>query len=272
MDRAQSLDSQFNIEEQRAAFVKNTTPAVVPGHVERALPLHRLGEARRQKDVLRVKVCHRNGLFRKCLASVLSLDEGFRVTDADHSGPEFLQSVQEGEPCDVILVDSMLPDELALRLAQDFRASGVRTKVILLSGVDLCEQLFDCIAVGVHGCVSEESSIEQVCAAVEQAVRGETVCSPDILRTMFAGMTKFREEPFCREQANAVKLTPRELEIVELIAQRLGNKQIAKRLSLSLYTVKNHVHNIVAKLQVEDRREAVEYARQRRWLTRTSSN
>jgi len=222
-------------------------------------------------QALRVKVCHRSRIFRECLASALSLDERFRVTDADHSGPEFLQSLK-GEPCDAILVDSMLPDGLAVRLAQDFEASGVRTKVILLSGVDSHEQVFDCIAGGVHGCASENSSIEQVRAAVEQAVRGETVCSPEILGTMFARMTKFRQEPFWRERANSVRLTPRELEIVELIAQRLGNKQIAKRLSLSLYTVKNHVHNIIEKLQVEDRHEAVEYARRRRWLTRTSPN
>lgn len=218
-------------------------------------------------QVISVKVCHRSGMFRRCLASVLSLDERFLGTDVDHNGPEFRRTLQEGGPCDAILVDLMLPDELALRLAEDFRASGVRTKVILLSGVDLRKQLFDCIAVGVHGCVSEESSIEQVRAAVERVVRGETVCSPDLLGTMFAGMSKFREEPSFRDRANLVKLTPRELEIVELIAERLGNKQIAKRLSLSLYTVKNHVHNIVEKLQVEDRHEAVEYARRRQWLT-----
>ena len=222
-------------------------------------------------QVIRVKVCHRSRIFRECLASALSLDERFRVTDADHSGPEFLRSLN-GEPCDAILVDSMLPDELAVRLAQDFQANGVRTKVILLSGVDSHEQLFDCMVGGVHGCVSENSSIEQMRAAIEQAVRGETVCSPDILGTMFAGMTKFRQETFWRERANSVRLTPRELEIVELIAQGLGNKQIAKRLFLSLYTVKNHVHNLVEKLQVEDRHEAVEYARRHRWLTRMSPN
>jgi DNA-binding NarL/FixJ family response regulator len=221
--------------------------------------------------VIHVKVCHRSRIFRECLAGVLSLDERFQATDADHGGPEFLPSLK-AEPCDVVLVDSMLPDGLAVRLAQDLQASGVAAKVLLLAGVDSHEQLFDCIADGVHGCVSENSSIEQVRAAVEQAVRGETVCSPEILGTMFASMTKFGHETFRRERANSATLTRRELEIVELIAQRLSNKQIAKRLSLSLYTVKNHVHNIVEKLHVEDRHEAVEYARRHQWLTRTSPN
>jgi len=61
-------------------------------------------------------------------------------------------------------------------------------------------------------------------------------------------------------------LTPRELEILNLISDHLGNKQIANRLSVSTYTVKNHVHHILEKLQVHSRAEAVDYARQRQWL------
>jgi len=104
----------------------------------------------------------------------------------------------------------------------------------------------------------------------ESIRRGSTLVIARVLDEEAAGIERIlaNQEHFAirRKRVERVELTPRELEIVHLIAERLSNKEIAKRLCVSLYTVKNHVHNIVEKLQVKNRFEAVEYAHQRRWL------
>ena len=86
---------------------------------------------------------------------------------------------------------------------------------------------------------------------------------------MFGWLAESAAEAYRRDRSRPSELTPREVEVLRLIEEHLSNKQIARRLSLSLYTVKNHVHNIVEKLKVCDRHEAVEYAGRRHWLTRS---
>ena len=83
---------------------------------------------------------------------------------------------------------------------------------------------------------------------------------------MFARLAELSRERARSERVEALELTPREMEILQLIAEGLSNRSIAERLSLSVYTVKNHVHHILEKLHVQDRREAVEHAYARHWL------
>ncbi len=95
---------------------------------------------------------------------------------------------------------------------------------------------------------------------------GETFCSQGLVHSILHHMGQKARGHHACDQRPATGLTRRELEIVRLIAEHLSNKQIARQLSLSLYTVKNHVHNIVDKLHVTGRYEAVDYAREQRWL------
>ena len=214
---------------------------------------------------VRLMIVHRNRLFRECLASVLSDDEQFHVMDLDHTDPGYLQSIEE-EPPDVILVDINLPEQGAVTLIRFVREHVDRAMVVLLAYPDSEENLFECLTAGVHGCVPGESSLHDLQVAIEKVSQGETVCSPEVVFSMFSRLAQTARASHWRDRIESVDLTPRELEIVHLIADRLSNKEIARKLSLSLHTVKNHVHNIIEKLQVEDRFEAVEYARQRRWL------
>ena len=217
-------------------------------------------------------IVHRNRLFRECLASVLSRGERFRLTDVDQADPNYLESIQEQDP-DVILIDLNLPEQLAVGLTQHIRESVPRAKMILLAPAqallahgDAEDRLVECLAAGAHGCVLEESSLQELQTAIEKVVAGEKSYSPEIVPSMCDRLVQVARGVSWRERVKSVDLTPRELEVVSLIAEELSNKQIARRLSLSLYTVKNHVHNIVEKLQVENRFKAVEYARQQGWL------
>ena len=214
---------------------------------------------------IHVRIIHRNRLFRECLESVLAEDQRFDVRSVDHTDTEALETFDQ-EESDVFLIDLNLPGELAVKLTRRIRERMDRAKLLLLAYASSQDCLIECIAAGAHGCILEASSLDELDMAIEKVFHGETFCSQEIVQTMFDRLASTAPNAPLRRRAESIDLTRRELEVVDLISDRLSNKEIAKKLSLSVYTVKNHVHNIVEKLSVEDRHEAVEYARQRRWL------
>ena len=214
---------------------------------------------------IRVKIVHRNRIFRECLARVLSGDGRFLVAQVDHTDADYLAAIAAERP-QVVLIDLSLPQQLALSLTQHIREEASYARIIVLTHVNTHDDLAECFAAGAQGGVLEESSLQDLREAIEKVAAGETFCSPGLVHSMFRRLAQSAQESYRRDRVDAVRLTARELEIVRLISEHLSNKQIAKRLSVSLYTVKNHVHNIVEKLQVTGRYEAVDYARKQRWL------
>ena len=214
---------------------------------------------------IHLRIIHGNRLFRECLESVLAEDQRFDVRSVDHTDTEALETFDQ-EESDVFLIDLNLPGELAVKLTRRIRERMDRAKLLLLAYASSQDCLIECISAGAHGCILEASSLDELDTAIEKVFHGETFCSQEIVQTMFDRLASTASNAPLRRRAESIDLTRRELEVVDLISDRLSNKEIAKKLSLSVYTVKNHVHNIVEKLCVEDRHEAVEYARQRRWL------
>ena len=126
--------------------------------------------------------------------------------------------------------------------------------------------VLECVEAGAHGFVLEESSLEDLRNAIDLVVAGQRFYSQSIVESMFDQLALFSRESRWRSRLKNVALTQRELEVLRWIAEGLSNKQVARKLSVSLYTVKNHVHNILEKLQVSDRFEAVEQAIDNRWF------
>ncbi|MEI8384203.1 MAG: response regulator transcription factor [Planctomycetota bacterium] len=117
------------------------------------------------------------------------------------------------------------------------------------------------------GCLYEEVPLINVSAAIETVLSGQSFCSPELANALMAQIGRRGHLASWSQHVDDVQLTSREREVLELIAwENLGNKQIARRLEVSLYTVKNHVHNILEKLGVADRHDAVHHARQRKLL------
>jgi len=214
--------------------------------------------------VVRLSVFHHNRLFRECLISVLS-GLGYRMTEVDPSDTDYMELIEQERP-DLILVGVSAPGQGAVELCRHVREHVGTAKIVLLARGSNEEDLYECFAAGVDGCLFEESPLAELQTAIEMVLRGEPFCPPQLVYSMFQKLTETAHPPRWTRRVQSVELTPRELEIVHLIAERLSNKEIAKKLSVSLYTVKNHVHNIVEKLQVKNRFEAVEYAYGRRWL------
>ncbi len=219
-----------------------------------------------QMPRVQLGLLHRNRLFCDCMVSVFDGLRNYEAFAFDHRQAECLQSIQARRP-DLLLVDSKLPRRLAVEVTHFVLNHVGRTRILLLGSVDCEDILIECIGAGAQGCVVEESTLAELQVALEKVYHGEPYCSPFLVHSVLRSLAETTSPPRWLDGARTIHLTFREHEILELISQHLGNKAIAKHLSISIYTVKNHLHNIFEKLQVGSRFEAVEYARQRNWIS-----
>lgn len=213
----------------------------------------------------RLIVTGTHALFRECLASMLYKLGRFHVTHHTGDLRQALAKVQELRP-DLLVIDLNEPGEGEIELVRGTRRDCPDVRIVVLGQCNAETEILRCIEAGAGACVSKESSLEELCGVLKRVLDGEAVYSPQIAYSMFARLAELSRERARSERIEALELTPREMEILQLIAEGLSNRAIAEQLSLSVYTVKNHVHHILDKLQVQDRREAVEHAYARHWL------
>lgn len=191
-------------------------------------------------------------LYRVGLAQLLGTRNGFTVVGAVGTGREAVERLDETTP-DVALVDISIPDldEMSTALAQ--RAPRIPLVAIGISDAD--SDLLAGAEMGILGSVTRESSIDELAAALQRAADGELVCSP---RTAGTLIRRVAELSAANHHGRTVALlTHREREVAKLICEDLSNKEIATRLGIEVATVKNHVHNLLDKLRVHRRAEAV---------------
>jgi len=202
-------------------------------------------------EALRTVVVSDIRIFREGLAALLA-ERGFEVAVAVDASSG-LESIRAHRP-KVALVDAAVPAAIDL-----IREAG-STRVVVFGLGDTEEEVVACAEAGASGYVARDDSFDDLVAALESAARSELLCSPRMAAVLLRRVSTLAVE--WRGGATR-RLTPREREIVELIDEGLSNKEIARRLSIELATVKNHVHNILEKLQVRRRGEAVAYVRDR---------
>lgn len=217
------------------------------------------------RRTLRLAVIHRHRLVRTSLVSAISQVRYLKAIEVDHSASNRFELLAKAQ-LDAVLIDQNLRDGLAVELTQEIRHRLEGVKVLLLVPADGDHEVIEGVEAGAHGCLCNDSTLEELATAVETVFRGETYCSPQIVDLMMRQLAQLAREARSFERVDSTKLTEREFEILQLMAHGSSNKQIARELSLSLYTVKNHVHNILEKLEVSDRREAVAHAHRQQWL------
>jgi len=213
----------------------------------------------------RLVIAGTHSLFRECLASMLGKVGHYQVTHHTGDFHRALETVEARCP-DILVIDLNDPDDAATELVRSTRRQCPDVKIVILGTGGADHSILHCIEAGAGACVSKESSLDELCSVIERVRRGEAVYSPQIAYSMFARLAELSRERVRSERVEALELTPREMEILQLIAEGMSNRRIAEQLSLSVYTVKNHVHHILEKLHVQDRREAVEHAYARHWL------
>ena len=182
------------------------------------------------------------------------------VTIVDEPNAEaFVPPLHEG--LDLLLIDASLPNMMAFRWVQTLRTTNHAPRTILLissSSPDLIEASLQAVA---DGCILDDDTFDDLRQAIETVVSGRSYCSPRVAYRLFTQTGKRGQPSRPVTRGGDSRLTRREVEVLRLIAKRnLGNKQIARELRVSVYTVKNHVHSIISKLSVEDRQMAVHHA------------
>jgi DNA-binding NarL/FixJ family response regulator len=205
--------------------------------------------------------------------SIVLVDDHQLLTDALtailHSEPD-LRVVGVAETCaaarerlrricpDVLLLDVSLPDGDGISLVPEFNRLCPGAYILVLTSFSDEKTLTRAIETGVNGFVSKERPLSEIIAAIRQAAEGEIVMPASLLVGLLGRLPRSAPEPAA--QANHAMLTPREREILALLAQGLSGAQIAAELNIALLTVRTHVRNLLEKLGVHSRLEAVSYA------------
>lgn len=207
------------------------------------------------RPTIRVFVVSDVRFYREGLGQVLASTEYIGVLGSAGGTDEGLRLVAELEP-DVVLLDTAMDD--GVWMAQQLADTAPDAKIVALAVPQAEEDLIALVEAGVLGYVTREQSLDEVVAAIVSVVREETACSP-MMRTLVVKRARALAAEF-RPGARA-HLTGRQREILDLIAQGLSNKEIAHALNIERATVKNHVHSILEKLDVQTRAAAAAQAR-----------
>jgi DNA-binding NarL/FixJ family response regulator len=187
-------------------------------------------------------------LYREGLAlSLAGVDRVVVVGVADNVASA-LACIEDKNP-DAVLLDFAMPD--ALSLPEAIVAAEMPVKVVAFSVAETEDEICKCAEAGIAGYVGRNGSRDDLIAAVENAIRGEVLCPPRVAATLFRRLAAHVQTT--KQRPPDAALTSREQDIIALIDRGLSNKEIARQLKISLPTVKNHVHNILEKLQVRRR-------------------
>ena len=206
---------------------------------------------------LNVLVVDDNRVIRDAVAALLLKEEGVQVVAATSLGSETLERIEQGRP-DLVLLPALGTRTVELTRAITRRFNGIR--VVVFGIKELPEVVTEMIEAGAAGYVREDASVDEFREVVRLAARGEARVAPQIASSLFSRLAALASVLRADERAKNVKLTPRELEILRLVAEGLTNKEIAARLHVEQQTVKNHMHNILERLSLRRRQQAVQYA------------
>ncbi|MFC1502446.1 response regulator [bacterium] len=217
------------------------------------------------KESIQIFIADDNCLLLEGLVSMLGEQEDFVIAGTALGGREALEQIKDLQP-DVALIDIGMPDKDGLEVTKILHQDLPEVKVIILGLVDLTDEIMACIEAGATGYVLKESSFDHLVETIRSVYRNEAFCSPRVAASLFSRIAELTIEVKEQIPLNSVKLTERELDVINLIADGLPNKEIAKRLFIETQTVKNHIHNILDKLQLHNRFEAVQYAHEKKLL------
>jgi DNA-binding NarL/FixJ family response regulator len=208
-------------------------------------------------EPIRVVVVDDQELFRRGLTMLLAVEEDIDVVGEAGDGVAATERAATTVP-DVILMDVRMPKRSGIEACLSIKEAAPTARIIMLTVSDEEADLYDAVKNGASGYLLKDSSIDEVAQAIRVVADGQSLISPSMAIKLLDEFKQMSRSD--RQQVPSPRLTDRELEVLKLVAQGLNNREIAKRLFISENTVKNHVRNILEKLQLHSRMEAVMYA------------
>ena len=209
------------------------------------------------KDHIVVAVIDDNRLVREALAAMLNRLPDVRATAHTDTKTAMAASPSPG----VLLLDVGLSDDETLRIAKDLVRQAPEMRIIVMDLIPVTEEILELVNAGVSGFVMKDASFDEFVATVRAVAAGDKVLPPRMTESLFAQIAKESRGRKSQEVLDAVRMTPRELEVIELIGEGLSNKEIAQRLNIAAHTVKSHVRNVMEKLALHTRLQIAAYSR-----------
>jgi DNA-binding NarL/FixJ family response regulator len=209
---------------------------------------------------VRVFLVNESRLICNILSSVIEDEEGIEVVGTATSADTALAALQH-TPIDVALVSTRLPEHGALALTEAISEQAPDTKVLILGLTERRERVLQFVEAGAIGYVLKDDPVDKLVASIRAASQERALISPRMAAVLIERVSELAQ--LFAELENTIhtteELTPREMEVLELLGKDLSNQEIADHLVIEVGTVKNHVHSILKKLNVNSRAEAAAY-------------
>jgi DNA-binding NarL/FixJ family response regulator len=208
-------------------------------------------------DPITVAVIDDNRLVRDGLAALLD-----KVPNMSATAWERAEDLVAPGPCVLLLdVGAGGGGEESVRVVGSLATRLPETRIIAMDLVPVSEEVMELMNAGVSGFVMKDATFDEFIATISAVASGEKVLPPRMSDSLFAQIAKEARERKAQDVLDDVRLTPRELEVIELITEGLSNKEIAQRLGIAAHTVKSHVRNVMEKLALHTRLQIAAYSR-----------
>lgn len=209
---------------------------------------------------IRLLVIEDNRLLREGISAMIKEQSDMKVSEAIGTGENILQKINTLKP-NIALLDLGLRNKNSLQVVKSIKKSFPKTKTIVMDLVPVQEDILEFVQVGVSGFILKDATVNDFLKTIRSVAEGKKVLPSNLTDSLFSQIVKHAVNgPKSSSLIKSVRMTKREKQVIELIADGLTNKEIAQKLNLSTYTIKSHVHNILEKLALHTRVQIAKYA------------
>ena len=201
-----------------------------------------------------------NRLLREGLSSMITEQNDLRILAAFGDCQKALQFIRKSQP-GIVLLDLGLRNQNSLQLVKILKKEFQKIKIIVMDLVPLQEDVLIFVQAGVSGFILKDATVNDFLHTIRSVAGGSKILPPRLTESLFSQIVdKAVTESSASKIIGAVKMTKRERQVIDLVADGLTNKEIAQKLHLSTYTIKSHIHNILEKLALHTRVQIAKYA------------
>lgn len=213
----------------------------------------------KKKAKIRLLLIEDNKILRSGMAALLKPHVDIRIISVSGKSESTILQIHKLKP-NVILIDLGLRSQNSLRMVETVKKEFPEAKLIVMDLVPVQADILQFIKAGANGFILKDASLDEFLHTIRAVSEGEKVLPEHMTESLFSQIIEFAIKKGKVKVKEAVRMTKREKEIIELISDALTNKEIAVKLNISAFTVKSHVHNILEKLALHSRLEVANFS------------